>query len=309
MSQALFHSKILSFASYIPDNFVPIEEFAAVGDLPGKLDLHRLTGIDGHRRSDLAEGSLELATKAAKKCIHRSKIEPDKIDLVINCAVSNLSSSLGLHISPSMATIIAKELGINEAICFDISNACSGMITSLMIADSMIKSGEIETALIVSGENITSLIDEAKSIEKDFDKISKYLLPRAVKIVKSKGKYISLKDGKLETPLVDSKACVYVHYESNGTLSCAIEKAYIKKEIDFNKPISCHLYPIRVKEYSEFTAVNYHKRDICSDACSLGDQLKKPVFEFVKDALIKKFGKQWFLELEKIAKKTKKNLK
>ena len=149
-------------------------------------------------------------------------------------------------------------------------------------------------------------IDEAKSIEKDFDKISKYLLPRAVKIVKSKGKYISLKDGKLETPLVDSKACVYVHYESNGTLSCAIEKAYIKKEIDFNKPISCHLYPIRVKEYSEFTAVNYHKWDICSDACSLGDQLKKPVFEFVKDALIKKFGKQWFLELEKIAKKQKK---
>ena len=163
MAQGLFHSKILSFASYIPENFVPIEEFAAVGDLPGKLDLHRLTGIDGHRRSDLAEGSLELATKAAKKCIHRSKIEPDKIDLVINCAVSNLSSSLGLHISPSMATIIAKELGINEAICFDISNACSGMITSLMIADSMIKSGEIETALVVSGENITSLIDEAKS--------------------------------------------------------------------------------------------------------------------------------------------------
>ena len=101
---------------------------------------------------------------------------------------------------------------------------------------------------------------------------------------------------------MDSKACVYVHYEPNGTLSCAIEKAHNKKEIDFNKPISCHLYPIRVKEYSEFTAVNYHKWSICSDACSLGNELKKPVYEFVKEALIKKFGKQWFLELEKIAK-------
>ncbi len=149
-------------------------------------------------------------------------------------------------------------------------------------------------------------INEAKSIEKDFDKISKYLLPRAVKIVKSKGNYITTKNGKLETPLVDSKACVYVHYEPNGRLSCAIEKAHNKKEIDFNKPISCHLYPIRVKEYSEFTAVNYHKWSICSDACSLGNELKKPVYEFVKEALIKKFGKQWFLELEKIAKnKTK----
>ncbi len=147
---------------------------------------------------------------------------------------------------------------------------------------------------------------EAKLLDKNFHKISKYLLPRAIKIIKSKGKYITLKSGKFETPLGASKACVYVHFESNGTLSCAIEKAYNKKEINFNKPISCHLYPIRVKEYSDFTAVNYHKWDICSDACSLGNELKKPVFEFVKDALIKKFGKQWFLELEKIAKNKRK---
>ena len=80
------------------------------------------------------------------------------------------------------------------------------------------------------------------------------------------------------------------------------ENAHSKNEITFNKPISCHLYPIRVKEYSEFTAVNYHNWSICSDACSLGDELKKPVFEFVKEALIKKFGNEWFSELEKIAK-------
>ena len=106
--------------------------------------------------------------------------------------------------------------------------------------------------------------------------------------------------------MIDSKACVYVHYEDNGSLSCGIEKAYVNNEISFNKPISCHLYPVRVKEYSEFTAVNYHNWFICSDACSLGNELKKPVYEFVKEALIKKFGNEWFLELEKIAKnKTK----
>ena len=143
-------------------------------------------------------------------------------------------------------------------------------------------------------------INEAKSIEKDFNKISKYLLPRAVKIVKSKGKYITTKDGKLETPLVDSKACVYVHYEPNGTLSCAIEKAYNKKEIDFNKPISCHLYPIRVKEYSEFTAVNYHKWSICSDACSLGNESKNLFIVVKRWTLIKNLESSGFkLEIAK----------
>ena len=147
---------------------------------------------------------------------------------------------------------------------------------------------------------------EADLLAKNFDKISKYISPRAKKAIKSNGAFMTLNSGQIETPLVESKACVYVHYEDNGTLSCAIEKAHSKNEITFNKPISCHLYPIRVKEYSEFTAVNYHNWSICSDACSLGDELKKPVFEFVKEALIKKFGNEWFLELEEKAKNKKK---
>ncbi len=128
-------------------------------------------------------------------------------------------------------------------------------------------------------------------------KRDRYKWTKSKKIINSYWKYVTLDDGNLETPLVDSKACVYVHYEDNGSLSCGIEKAYLNKEISFNKPISCHLYPVRVKEYSEFTAVNYHNWSICSDACSLGNELKKPVFEFVKEALIKKFGKDWFLGL------------
>ena len=95
--------------------------------------------------------------------------------------------------------------------------------------------------------------NEAELLNQNFEKISKYLSPRAKKTINSNGKYVALSDGKLETPLLDSKACVYVHYEDNGSLSCGIEKAYTNNEISFNKPISCHLYPVRIKEYSEFT--------------------------------------------------------
>ena len=157
------YSKIISFAGHIPEDFVKIQKFAAVGDLPRKLDLHRLTGIEGHRKAKKDQGSLELALLAAEKCIARAEISVESIDMVISCAVSNLSPELSLHVSPSLASIVSKRIGADNAICFDVANACSGMMTSLMIADSMIKSGEIETALIVSGEYITSLVDEAKS--------------------------------------------------------------------------------------------------------------------------------------------------
>lgn len=67
------------------------------------------------------------------------------------------------------------------------------------------------------------------------------------------------------------------------------------------KPISCYLYPVRTREYSEFTAVNYHKWEICDPACSLGKELKVPIYKFVKDALIQKFGEDWYRELEEVA--------
>ena len=135
---------------------------------------------------------------------------------------------------------------------------------------------------------------EAKIIEKNFKKIEPYISEKAKKIVKEKGKYVYDKDGKMETPLVDGKACVYVHYNFGGVLECGIEKAYNEGAIKFKKPLSCHLYPIRIKEYSSFTAVNYHRWGICSSACSFGKELKKPLYEFVKEALIKRFGSAWY---------------
>ena len=90
-------------------------------------------------------------------------------------------------------------------------------------------------------------------------------------------------------------------FNENKIASCGIEEAYNTGVINWKKPISCHLYPVRVKAYSEFAAVNYHKWDICDDACSLGNELKVPVYKFVKEALIRKFGTNWYLELEKVA--------
>lgn len=87
---------------------------------------------------------------------------------------------------------------------------------------------------------------------------------------------------------------------------CAIEEAYNQGEISFKKPVSCHLYPIRIRDYNEFSAVNYHKWKICDDACSLGKELKVPVFKFVKQALVRKYGEVWYSELEEIANKNKK---
>jgi hypothetical protein len=80
--------------------------------------------------------------------------------------------------------------------------------------------------------------------------------------------------------------------------NAALKTLIVPKKIDFKKPISCHLYPVRVKDYSEFKAVNYHQWNICSAACVLGESLKIPIYQFVKEALVRKFGKKWYAELE-----------
>lgn len=122
------------------------------------------------------------------------------------------------------------------------------------------------------------------------------------KAIEEQGTYIRSDFGGLETPLVNGKECAYVTFGKNGTALCGIEKAYRDGIIDFKKPVSCELYPIRVQKLSKFKAVNYHQWDICSPACSLGNALKVPVYKFTKNALIRRFGEDWFAELEEVAK-------
>ena len=143
--------------------------------------------------------------------------------------------------------------------------------------------------------------EETEILESIYPKIKPYLRKEGVEAIEQQGTSITSLFGELETPLVNGSECAYLTFDEKNTALCGIELAYNKGEVSWKKPISCHLYPIRIKDYSEFSAVNYHKWDICDDACSLGNELKVPVYKFVKEALIRKFGTNWYLELEKVA--------
>ena len=131
--------------------------------------------------------------------------------------------------------------------------------------------------------------------------LKKYLRKEGLEAIKAQGAYTTNELGEHETTLIDGADCAYVIYDEKKVALCGIEEAYNQGEISFKKPVSCHLYPVRIKQYSEFAAVNYDRWEICDDACSLGKELSVPVFKFVKQALVRKFGEQWYEELEHVA--------
>ncbi len=145
---------------------------------------------------------------------------------------------------------------------------------------------------------------ETKILKKIYPKIKKYLLAEGIEAIEKQGTFVDEPDDEYTsyaTPLINGGACAYVNYENDGTISCAIEKAWKDGVTDFRKPISCHLYPIRIKQMETVTAVNYDVWDICGDACSLGKKLKVPVYVFLKDALRRKFGDEFYTTLEQAA--------
>jgi hypothetical protein len=143
--------------------------------------------------------------------------------------------------------------------------------------------------------------EETKILENIYPIVKPFLRKEGVDAIENQGTWITSGFGELETPLINGADCAYVIFDDNNTALCAIEEAYNQGLVDWKKPISCHLYPVRIKDYSEFSAVNYHKWEICDDACSLGKELQVPVYKFVKQALIRKFGEDWYDELEKVA--------
>lgn len=143
--------------------------------------------------------------------------------------------------------------------------------------------------------------DELKILEEIYGDVVPYLTNEGKQSIEKQGVYIKGEDGEWETPLIDGGECAYVIRNEKGWALCAIEQAYNDGKINWKKPISCHLYPIRLQEYTSFTAVNYNRWQICNDACSLGKELQVPVYRFVKEALIRKFGKEWYEELELVA--------
>lgn len=142
--------------------------------------------------------------------------------------------------------------------------------------------------------------EETKIMEEIYPKVKPYLRPEGIAAIESQGTWVIGEDGDFETTLIEGKDCAYVIFDGTTAL-CGIEQAYNEGVVDWKKPVSCHLYPIRVKDFTEFTAVNYDQWHICDDACTLGKELQVPVYQFVKEALIRKFGEDWYLELEKVA--------
>ena len=140
--------------------------------------------------------------------------------------------------------------------------------------------------------------EEVAILEAILPKIQSYIPMDGLKAIAEFGVSVIDSDGDLVTPLVDGdQHCAFVYFDEQKVAKCSIEKAFYDGVVDFKKPISCHLYPIRVTKYKTYTAVNYHKWEVCADACVLGQQLKVPVYKFLKEPLERKFGVDWYKQL------------
>lgn len=145
--------------------------------------------------------------------------------------------------------------------------------------------------------------EELDVLDEIYDEVEPYLSEAGKEAILQQGTYILDEDDEYSTPTIKGKECAYAIYDNRGVLKCGIEQAYLDGKISFRKPISCHLYPIRIVKYDDFDAINYDRWSICSPACSLGAELQVPVYKFLKDALIRKYGEEWYNGLVEVIEK------
>ena len=156
-------------------------------------------------------------------------------------------------------------------------------------------------ACCVIGESGAPLEEEEKVPLADAYPIARrYMTSQGVESVENQGWYIVDNDGDTVTPLMEGGACAY-SYNKKGTTYCAIEKAWFNGLVDFRKPVSCHLYPVRITKYEAYDAINYEKNEICKSALKSGKKQHIYLYQFLKDPLIRKYGIQWYNQLEKHA--------
>jgi len=145
-----------------------------------------------------------------------------------------------------------------------------------------------------SGAPVTA--DEAKAIQEAYPEVKSYINQSHQDEISKQGFAVVDLDGDLVTPLVNNRQCVYT-FEDHGILKCGIEKAFLDGKIKFRKPVSCHLFPIRITEYKRFDAVNYQQIDICKPGRQCGKSEKLPLYVFLKEPLIRKYGEEWYEQL------------
>lgn len=140
-------------------------------------------------------------------------------------------------------------------------------------------------------------LQELPILDAIYEQVKPYLTPAGQKAIEQQGKYVLDEDKEYSTPTIHGKECAYASYDEKGILRCGIEQAYMDGKTTFQKPVSCHLYPIRVTKYDNYFALNYDRWEICLPACELGRKTKTPLYKFLKDALIRKFGEDWYNKL------------
>jgi hypothetical protein len=145
-------------------------------------------------------------------------------------------------------------------------------------------------------------LEETFILKKIYPQIKKYLTVEGLLTIEAFGLFIEDEEGDLVTPLINNKECAYSYTDDKKILKCAIEKAFLDKKIKFRKPVSCHLYSIRINKHKDFDAVNYHKWSCCEHAVIQGNNKKISLYQFLKIPLIRKYGKEWYSKLDYAAK-------
>ena len=149
-------------------------------------------------------------------------------------------------------------------------------------------------------------MEEIDILEESLDVIKPYMRQEGIEVIEKQGVFYMDEDNEPVTSLVKNGACAFVYFDKNNSTKCSIEKAHSEGKLDFKKPISCHLYPVRVTKLRNYEAVNFNQWDICSDACTLGTELNVKVYKFLKEPIIRKWGERFFTELIQIDKEIEK---
>ena len=139
--------------------------------------------------------------------------------------------------------------------------------------------------------------DEISILEDELEHFKPYMTQRGIKTVADQGVFDYDIQGKFVTPLVNGGECAFTNF-ADGIAYCAIERAYNEGQTSFRKPVSCHLYPVRITTYESFDAVNYNKWNICKPALKMGNKQGLPLYKFLKPALVRKYGLKWYKTLE-----------
>lgn len=152
--------------------------------------------------------------------------------------------------------------------------------------------------------------EETKIIKNIYPQIKPYLSKEYIAEIDKQGTHVWDDEFGYVTPTVNGGICVYGYTDELGIVKCGIEQAWKDGKVDFQKPISCHLFPVKIKSYKTYDAVNYEPREtLCRPACKLGDKLKVPVYKFLKDALVRKYGPEFYEALDAVAEKFKADAK